>query len=303
MREARQVEPGRAEAGLHGYYGPESVTWKVTREAAILLGGARAVLLQIAHPLVAEGVYTHSSYLTDPAARTLHTFMLGQILTFGDRPEAHEAARTINRLHAGVFGHLPQDAGAYRRGTFYRARDQELLLWVHATLVDTALLLYTSLIGPLTADEQERYYQESKAQARLLGLQPRYMPASLAELQHYVEEMVQSDQLAATPQARRLAHTVLFPPLPTVFRPVLHFHFLITCGLLPERLRSLYGYPWGPWHQQAFDLVMQGLRSTLPHLPLRLRTLPVTQHIIERRLSSARLQAYARSIREARASA
>nr|BBH92454.1 hypothetical protein KTA_06530 [Thermogemmatispora argillosa] len=303
MKEARQATLKTNGEGNYGYYGPESVTWKITREAAILLGGARAVLLQIAHPLVAEGVYTHSSYLTDPLARTLHTFMLGQILTFGGRPEAHEAARTINRLHAGVFGHLSHDAGAYRRGTFYRARDQELLLWVHATLVDTALLLYTSLIGPLTRDEQERYYQESKAQARLLGLQPRYMPATLADLQSYVADMIQSDRLAATPQARRLAHTVLFPPLPSVFRPALHLHFLITCGLLPEPVRALYGYPWGPGHQQAFELIMQGLRSTLPHLPLRLRTLPVTRQIIERRLSSIHLQAYARSVREARASA
>jgi uncharacterized protein (DUF2236 family) len=297
-RQDRSVLPQRdPEREQAGYYGPGSVTWKISREAAILLGGARAVLLQIAHPLVAEGVYTHSSYLSDPRARAEHTFMLGHILTFGGMREAHEAARTINRKHAHVFGALSLDAGAYRRGTRYRARDQDLLLWVHATLIDSALLVYNSLLGPLTQEEQERYYQETRVQARLLGLQPRAMPETLAGLQRYVAEMIDSDRLAATPQARRLAQSVLFPPLPAVFRPVLHLHFLLTCGLLPERVRQFYGFPWDRHHQRAFDLLMLGLRSTLPHLPLRLRTLPITRRLMEREISGARLREYAKAVR------
>ena len=154
----------------YGYYGPGSVAWKVGRETVILLGGARAVLMQIAHPLVAMGVRTHSSYLSDPYGRTMRTFMLGEFLTFGSTMKARRAAQTINRLHRHVHGMLPIDAGAYSSGTPYDARNPELLLWVHATLVDTILLTYRLFIGPLASAEQEAYYQQSKSVAHLLGL-------------------------------------------------------------------------------------------------------------------------------------
>src|SRR6266568_7099487 len=170
----------------YGYYGPESVTWKISREAAILLGGARAVLMQLAHPLVAIGVSEHSNYMSDPFGRTWNTFLLGQMLTFGSSTTAREAARTINRLHTHVYGTLPASAGAYSDGTHYYARDPELLLWVHATLIDTILLIYPLLVGPLTPAEQEEYYQESKHMARLLGLSAVDMPETVEDLYQYV---------------------------------------------------------------------------------------------------------------------
>ncbi|HXR66709.1 MAG TPA: oxygenase MpaB family protein, partial [Ktedonobacteraceae bacterium] len=113
-----------------GYYGPGSVAWKVNREWIVLLGGTRAVLMQIAHPLVALGVGNHSSYMTDPFGRAERTFTLGEKLTFGSSRTARQAARTINNFHKHVHGHLPTDAGAFANGTRYDARDPELLLWV-----------------------------------------------------------------------------------------------------------------------------------------------------------------------------
>ncbi len=133
------------EKSVHGYYGPESVTWKVTRESAVLLGGSRAILMQIAHPLVAIGVEAHSSYRTDPLGRANRTFLLGEHLTFGNSTQAQQAARTINRLHTHVHGELPLDAGSYQQGAHYSAKDQDLLLWVHATLIDSLLLAYKLL--------------------------------------------------------------------------------------------------------------------------------------------------------------
>src|SRR5215467_5724310 len=118
----------------NGYYGPESVTWKISREAAILLGGARAVLMQLAHPLVAMGVSEHSKYMTDPFGRARDTFLLGQMLNFGSTQTARQAAHTINRSHKHVHGTLPDQVGKYPAGTPYDARDPELLLWVQATL-------------------------------------------------------------------------------------------------------------------------------------------------------------------------
>lgn len=264
----------------HGYFGNESATWKIAQEAVLNLGGARAVLMQLAHPLVATGVGDHSSYMTDTFGRAERTFMLGQMLTFGSTTTARQAARHINRLHTHVYGTLPANAGDYTAGTNYHARDPELLLWVHATLIDTILLLYPMFIGPLSHDEQDRYYQESKALARLLGLAARDMPTTVDDLRQYVHDMVYSNRLAATPQGRQLARRVLFPPAPPLFRPFMHLHLQLTCALLPEPVREIYGLEWGHKRQLAFDLSALGVRAIVPHLPGPLRVLPVTRRMM-----------------------
>lgn len=264
-----------------GYYGPDSVAWKVNREAVVMLGGSRAVLLQLAHPLVAMGVHAHSTYMSDPFGRAERTFVLGEKLSFGSTSVARRAARTINHLHKNVHGSLPLDAGAYITGTQYDARDPELLLWVHATLVDTLLLTYLLFVGRLTEAEQNRYYQESKAVAHLLALQPEQMPATLDDLRQYMHTMTHSDRLAATPQARQLAHQVLFPPAPTTYRPFMHLNLQITCALLPQPVREIYGLEWGHKRQRVFDLSAWSIRQVVPRLPVSLRELPITRKLMQ----------------------
>lgn len=259
----------------HGYFGSESITWKIGQESILLSGGARAVLMQLAHPLVAMGVSEHSSYMTNPFKRTIHTFLLGQMLTFGTTATARQAARTINALHKQVHGTLPAEAGAYSKDTPYRARDPKLLLWVHATLADTVLRTYPLFIGPLTHDEQNQYYQESKTIGYLLGLTHADMPSTVDDLYAYVHDMVYSNQLAATPQAQQLVHQVLYPPIPDVFRPILHLNLQLTIALLPQPVREIYGLEWGIKRQRVFDLAAIGIRSTYPHLPNRVRVLPL----------------------------
>src|SRR5260370_18044108 len=160
----------------YGNYGPGSVGWKINREGAMLLGGSRAVLMQLAHPLVGMGVSAHSSYMTDPFGGALRTLVLGELLTFGSLEKEQQAASTINRLHLAVHGSLPIEAGAFAKGTPYDAGNPEPLLWEHATLGDTMLLSYPLFIGTLTPAEQETYYQESKESPRLLGLSADKMP-------------------------------------------------------------------------------------------------------------------------------
>jgi uncharacterized protein (DUF2236 family) len=263
-----------------GYYGPGSVAWKVNREWAVLLGGTRAVLLQLAHPLVAAGVSNHSSYMTDPLGRAERTFTLGEKLTFGSTTLARHSARTINNLHKQVHGDLSVAAGRFARGTSYNARDPELLLWVHATLVDTLLLSYHQFVGPLTHAEEEQYYQESKAVAHLLGLHPSLMPAGIDELRQYVHNMVQSDQLALTPQAQQLAQQTLFPKGHSALRPLLQFNFLITNALLPSTVREIYGFSWNRHRQQTFELSARSLRLVVPRLPRVMRELPITRKLM-----------------------
>jgi uncharacterized protein (DUF2236 family) len=268
----------------HGYYGPGSVTWKIGSEAIITLGSARAVLMQIAHPLVAMGVSAHSSYMADPFGRTMRTFLLGQMIAFGSTPTAQEAARTVNRSHTHVYGTLSTSAGAYASGTPYKARDPELLLWVHATLVDTTLLVYPMLVGPLSRAEEEQYYQESKIMARLFGLSATDMPRTVDDLRQYVNDMVHSNRLAATPQAHQLAQRVLYPPVPGILRPLCHLQLQITCALLPQPVREIYGLEWGRKRQWAFDLSTAGVRAIIPHLPMSHRELPITRRIKQHKI-------------------
>ncbi|TMD69250.1 MAG: DUF2236 domain-containing protein [Chloroflexi bacterium] len=275
----------------YGYYGPGSATWKIASETVITLGGTRAVLMQIAHPLVAMGVSEHSSYMTDPLGRTEHTFVLGQLLTFGSVASARDAARTINRLHTHVHGNLYDSAGAYSVGTPYRARDPELLLWVHATLIDTILFTYLMFIGPLSLHEQEQYYQESKTLAYLLGLSPAHMPATVQDLHQYVNDMVHSNRLAATPQSRQLAQQVLFPRIPSILRPFLHLNAQLTTALLPQPIREIYGLEWNACQQRAFELSARGLRTIVPRLPSSLRVLPITQRLMRQGNLSKRMSA------------
>ena len=261
-------------------YGPGSIGWKINRESVVLLGGARAVLMQLAHPLVAMGVSAHSDYMTDPFGRAVRTFVFGEILTFGSLEKARQAARSINRKHLHVHGELPMDAGVFSKGTRFDARDPELLLWVHATLIDTWLLCYNLFIGSLTQTEQEIYYQESKEVAHLLGLLPDKMPKTIDNLRQYVNDMVHSDRLVATPQARQLAHQVLFPPVHSIFRPLLRLNLQITSALLPQPIREIYGIEWNTRRQAIFDLSARGMRAIIPRLPVYLRELPITRHLM-----------------------
>ena len=272
----KQARPSRT----NGNYGPGSIGWKINRESVVLLGGARAVLMQLAHPLVAMGVSAHSDYMTDPFGRAERTFVLGEILTFGSLEKARQAARSINRKHLHVHGELPMDAGVFSKGTRFDARNPEQLLWVHATLIDTWLLCYNLFIGSLTPAEQDTYYQESKEVAHLLGLLPDKMPNTVDDLRQYVYDMVHSDRLIATPQARQLAHQVLFPPVHTIFRPLLHLNLQVTCALLPQPIREIYGMEWNTRRQVIFDLSARGMRTIIPRLPLYLRELPITRRLM-----------------------
>lgn len=256
---------------LEGYFGPRSMAWRIGRERILVVGGGRAVLMQLAHPLVAAGVGDHSAYARDPWARTFATLDLMQRITFGTRSEARSASRTINRLHTHVTGTLSEDAGAYAAGTPYRARQPDLLLWVYATLIDTGLYLHPLLVGPLTDDEREAYYQESKRTVVLLGLPEAMLPPRLADLHAYVDGMLASAALALTAEAREVARVILHMPVPFVLRPALALGGEATAGWLPERLRTLFGLSWDDRRQKLLEAAELGVRALLPAVPPALR--------------------------------
>ena len=144
----------------HGLFGPESVMWRVNRESVLLLGGGRALLLQVAHPSVGAGVAQHSSYREDPWGRLSRTLDVTRRIVFGDTDTRARAPRAAcTGVHEHVQGTVEDGRHA---GEPYAAADHELLLWVWATLVESALLIYTRYVGPLKVSDVEAYYEEQK---------------------------------------------------------------------------------------------------------------------------------------------
>lgn len=258
-------------------YGRDSLTWQVNREAALLLGGGRALLLQLAHPLVAAGVAQHSHFRQDPLQRLWRTLELMLTITFSDAGDAIRAVRQIEKAHARVNGVLHADCGPFAKGTHYDANDPELLLWVHATLVDSALLVYERFVGRLTPRQRATYYDESKRGGRILGVLPSLLPETLADFEEYMFEMCRGDVLAVGPVGREVAEAVLWPASPAGLRYALIVPNFVTLDLLPPAIRARYAFPWG----DGLSLAAQGLawvsRTTVPWLPAILREMPTAR--------------------------
>lgn len=259
---------------MDGVYAPDSITRRLSRERVLLLGGPRALILQVAHPLVAAGVVEHSSFRADPLLRLRRTLEATLAVVFGTSPEAEAAAGQINRIHDAVRGVTPQAAGPYRAGTAYDARDPDLLLWVHATLVDTTLEVYPRYVAPLSAGEEERAYQESKTVARMLRVPEEILPQDLAAFRRYMSGMVVSDQMTAAPFQRELVDDILHPPLRFVPRWAYVPMVAITAALLPPPIRELYDLELTPRRRRAAAWSQRLVRGILPVLPPIVRYMP-----------------------------
>jgi uncharacterized protein (DUF2236 family) len=263
-------------------FGPSSVTWRVNREAAILAGGGCALLLQVAHPLVAAGVSAHSRFRTQPLQRLRNTLELMLTIVFSDAGEAIAAIREIERRHARVRGTLDADIGRYPRGTPYDANDPELMFWVLATLVDTALHVYERVVAPLDAAAKTAYYEEAKVTARLFGIPDAVIPRSWHEFQQYMKGMINGDALAVGPTGRDIAASIVDPPLFPGLKQVFQLSNIFSIGLLPPPLRERYGYSWSVVHDAALTAAATLGQLTVPFLPSMIRLLPQARRAMAR---------------------
>jgi uncharacterized protein (DUF2236 family) len=259
---------------LLGFYGPDSMMWRINREAVLLGAGPTALLLQIAHPLVAEGVAHHSTFEQDPFARLHGTITTTMDLVFGDRHRAEKAVRKLNGVHASIKGEVA-DETARALATSYRAMDPELLLWVQATLIVTSVRAYRRWVAPLSQDELEQFWQEARRVGVRLGIPLTLSPADWPALAAYWRRMLApTGPIHVTPTARRLAPMIVRPPLPLVPGVAVDLLALPGLGLLPRRLRQEFGIDWGPRR----DLLAQGfgaaLRGWTGLVPIGLRSMP-----------------------------
>lgn len=250
------AEPRTADQGL---FDDDSWLRRVSGESALLFGGGRALLLEIAHPLVAAGVADHSNFRTDPFGRLQRTLDAMGRLTFGDRDAAFAAARFVERSHARVRGTLAADVGPFARGTPYDGRDPELVRWVWATLVDTSWVVYGLFVAPMDDAACEAYYRDHRVLARLLGVPPALVPEDWSAFRRWFDGVVASDVLSVGDQAREIARAVLHPPAAlqgagagAVRR--------VTAALLPPRLREAFGLPWDEARAQRFDALVSSVQ-------------------------------------------
>jgi uncharacterized protein (DUF2236 family) len=247
-------------------FGPSSLTWRVNGEAVLLLGGGRALILQVAHPKVAAGVAEFSDFRSDPWGRLYRTLELTLAIVFGEPDVSREASQRLRRVHVGV-------AGTDDRGEPYRALHPDLLLWVHATLIDTSLTLYERYVAELTARERTRYYEEMKGLGEAYAIPRDSMPADYAAFRRYWAEML-ADGLRVTETTRDVADAVLHPAVPRVAWPATELLRLVTVGTLPPGLRDDLGAEWGPARERLLAGSQAAIRRLVPLLPALLHRFP-----------------------------
>jgi uncharacterized protein (DUF2236 family) len=291
----RSLDLPRADAAgaAEGLFGPGSAMWQVDREAILFLGAGRALLLQLAHPWVAAAIAEHSSALADPIGRFHRTFDIVFTLVFGSLDQALAASRRLHRRHAEIFGRMPASMGADPEGSPYLANDVSALMWVHATLVDTALAVHDLVLPPLGRDERERYYAECRRFGLLFGIPLESQPADWLAFAAYMEASIASDRLEVGPAARELGTRVLAGagrlPVPPWYRAV-------TAALLPEPLRAAFGLAFGENERRRVDRALKIIRRGYPALPARVRYVGPYQEALGRLSGRSRPDLLTRSL-------
>jgi uncharacterized protein (DUF2236 family) len=258
--------------------GPGSITWRVAGDWTKMLGGGRALILQVAHPVVAAGVGQHSDYESAPWQRLNGTLDLYLRVIFGGRGETPEqAGERLRELHKRI-------KGTDSNGNRYHALDPSAFHWVHATLVDTMVEMQRRFRTPLNTLELELFYEEMRAVGTRYGLRERDMPAEWAEFRDYFDGMVASE-LEDSELLQNVIRTVFNPSRPPLLPipdglwgiaswPGAELVRLTTTGSLPRPLRARFGLRWSREQKLALRAQQEAIRRVFPRLPDRLRLMP-----------------------------
>ena len=258
-----RAEVGDPQAGIHG---PGTMAWRLERDGLIFLGGGRAVLLQLAHPFVAHAIRDHSKSRGDVVGRFQRTFRAVFAMSFGDLDHACRAARGVHGGHARVVGTLDADSGGFAPGTTYAGNDPDALRWVHATLIETVVVVHEAVHGPLAEADKDAYCRDARRFGALFAIPEPLLPTTWAALRGYVDDMVASPALTVTAAARSTAGYLFGGRLGPVVQAV-------TAGLLPAPIRDGFGLPFGRRERAQFAATLTAARA-LARLPASARDLP-----------------------------
>ncbi len=248
--------------GDPGYFGPQSMMWKVNKEITVLFGGARALLMHAAHPLIAAGARQTSFYQRDPWKRLIRTLSLQNSVTFGTKSEADESAHRINKLHEVIKGDDPVSGG------YYDALDHEQLLWVHACLQISSIYFYEKTVKQLSADEKNQYHIENMKSAELVLIDINKMPQTHEELKEWViEKSKEKDYLLYTDVAKDVEEIIAGGPVPTHIKPIWPFIAFTAFNTLPKEFKDLYGVKETKFKMILLNFNLKLLKYTRPFLP------------------------------------
>jgi uncharacterized protein (DUF2236 family) len=265
-------------AGIgEGYFEDDSLIRRVNRELIVAFSGARALLMQAAHPVMFEGFFIKTEAKEAAHARLARTATIMNTIYFGRRDDADRMTERVREVHTRINGVLEEPAGKYPAGTPYAADDPQFLLWTLAALVDSADRLYRLYIDELTRDERDALWGDYRLVGKLFGLQEDEMPATIEGFDAYMTEMVEGDQLWVTDSARdESLAIVLNPPAPIYMRGLVEAVNFIVIGSLPAKIRRGYGLSWDPLRESMrLGGALYTKRVLLPLLPQVIRNTPV----------------------------
>ena len=245
-----------------GYFGPESMMWKVNKEITVLFGGARALLMHAAHPLIAAGARQTSFYQRDPWKRLIRTLSLQNSVTFGTKEEADESALRINKLHEVIKGKDKVTGG------IYDALDYEQLLWVHACLQISSIYFYEKTVKKLTEEEKDQYHKENMLGAEMVLVDKNLMPKTHNELKEWVINKSRGkDYILLTDVAKDVKEIIGGGPVPIHIKPIWPFIAFTAFNTLPEEFKKLYGIKNTKTRRFLVNFNLALLKMTRPFLP------------------------------------
>jgi uncharacterized protein (DUF2236 family) len=253
-------------------FSPNSVLWKLIRENFILLNGAAAAVLQIAHPRIGLGVRDHSDFRERPIDRLTRTLDAVHAIVFGTHAEANRVADQLRRRHARVRGdaahaNVPGDPN-------YRADELDLLMWVLATLVVSAILGYERVFDPLTDDEKQQFYDDMRIFGTYFDLPTNYGPQSWDDFHRYYDSVLANPMIGSHPISREVAWAIARPGRPWYVVPLGLPISILLQETLPSPVRERLGFRSTRFSRFLMALVTGVLRFFVPLLPPVLRYRP-----------------------------
>lgn len=237
--------------------------WKINQERIILLGGPTAAVLQVAHPKVARGVAEHSRFKSNAYARLTRTLEAIYAISFGNDAEVLRVANMVHKIHRRV----QNTRGEAGESAAYSALDDDLQMWVLATLVTGATFCYERFVGPLSDAEKEAYLHDMRIWGEFFGVRRDYGPQSWPEFKEYYHDMMNGPVLGSDPICAEVIHHVVYPRRPRLFaaatRPL---EYLVT-EMIPQPLLARLGLTSKPWTRAAWSATGRLLPHLYPLIP------------------------------------
>lgn len=256
--------------GHERQFNPDGQLWRVNKERLATFGGGRALLMQLAHPMVAQAISDAKFLENKPQERLLNTLGSGLSLIFSTPEEAQQISQRINKTHSYIKGVLQEDAGLHSKGDPYSAQDKEALTWVASTIMDSSIMGYETLVGDLEKDEKDLYVNEAKELFAMLNVPESIFPRDYLDLKVYMQDMINVGEVKVTQNAKRLAPYAMLQhaePTKTLGYPVFRF----TIYLLPEEIRKQYGFKMSPLEKKIIEKTAAGIKKSVPYISPKIR--------------------------------